>query len=120
MKAESMKVVYIAGPFRGGSAWIIEQNIRRAEEAALEVATVGAMPLCPHTNTRFFHGTLADEFWMRGTMALLLRCDAVFLVEGWEHSRGSRAERDEAQSRGLPCFQSLRLLEKWVQEKVGP
>ena len=51
-----MKLVYIAGPFRGSSAWDIEENIRVAERAALEVWKMGAAALCPHTNTRFFQG----------------------------------------------------------------
>lgn len=112
---ESMKVVYIAGPFRASSAWLIEQNVRRAEQAAFDVASLGAMPMCPHTNTRFFHGTLSEQFWIDGTKALLLRCDAVYLVEGWECSIGSLGERDEAERRRLPCFQSMIMLASWIK-----
>ena len=49
-----MKVVYIAGPYTAPDAWQRELNIRAAEMMAMEVAKLGAMPLCPHTNTRFF------------------------------------------------------------------
>jgi hypothetical protein len=77
-----VKVIYICGPFTGPRAWDIEQNVRRAEERALEVAMLGASPLCPHTNTRFFHGTLSEEFWYAATAELLLRCDALITVEG--------------------------------------
>ena len=60
-----MKVVYIAGPFRGPNAWEIEQNIRRAESLALEVWRAGAAALCPYTNTRFFQGAAPDDVWLR-------------------------------------------------------
>lgn len=99
-----MIVVYIAGPFRGPSAWAIEQNIRRAEALALEVWAAGLVALCPHTNTRFFQGALPDEVWLQGDLELLRRCDAVLLVEGWEQSVGAQAEKTAAEARGIPIF----------------
>jgi hypothetical protein len=99
-----MKVIYIAGKFRGPNAWVIENNIRRAEEAAFEVAKLGAAPLCPHTNTRFFHGTQTDQWWLDATLALLRKCDAIFLIKGWEESAGARSEHAEAQTMRIPIF----------------
>lgn len=97
-------VIYIAGPFRGANAWEVEQNIRRAEELAFEVARLGAMPLCPHTNMRFSDRTLTAQFWLDGTMELMRRCDAVVFTKDWERSAGARGERAEAGRLGLPCF----------------
>ncbi len=105
-----MKVVYIAGPFTGRTAWDIESNIRQSETVALNVAYAGAMPLCPHTNTRFFHGQLTAEFWYEGTLELLRRCDAIFL-HNWENSAGSIRERNLAIEIGMPIFESLEELE---------
>jgi hypothetical protein len=102
-----MKVIYIAGPFRGVNTWEVEQNVRRAESVAFAVALTGAMPLCPHTNTRFFNGTITAEFWLRGTLELLRRADAVVLVAGWEKSIGTRAEIVEADKIGIPVFEFL-------------
>jgi hypothetical protein len=99
-----MKVIYIAGRFRGKTAWDVEQNIRRAEDVAFNVACLGAMPLCPHTNTRFFDGTLTAEFWLSGTMELMKRCDAVFLVSGYEDSEGSKEEVVKALELNMPVF----------------
>jgi len=99
-----MKVVYIAGPFTGDTAWAIEQNIRKAEELALRVAQMGGAPLCPHTNTRFFHGTCTAEFWYAATMALLKKCDAIVMVNGWEESKGSKEEHAWALDNNVPVF----------------
>lgn len=100
-----MKVVYVAGPFRAPNAWEIERNIRRAEETAmLLIEQMGIMPMIPHANTRFFHGTQTDQFWLDGTMELLRRCDAVFLGRGWERSSGSKAEKAEAERLKIPVF----------------
>lgn len=102
-----VKVVYIAGPFRGPNSWAVEQNIRNAENMAFEVASAGCMPLCPHTMTRFFNGTLTDEFWLGGALDLLRRCDAILLLPGWWGSVGSVAERVEAIRIGLPVLHGM-------------
>ena len=99
-----MKVVYIAGKFRGKTAWHVARNVRAAEEVGYQVAALGAMPLIPHANTAHFDGTLTAEFWLEGTMELLRRCDAVIMVPGWLDSKGALAERAEAGRLGLPVF----------------
>ncbi len=110
-----MKVIYIAGPFRGPNAWVIEQNIRRAEELALAVWRSGAAALCPHTNTRFFQGAADDAVWLEGDLELLRRCDAVLVTPDWQRSTG--AQEFEVTFAGLheiPIFYDLLLLQQWL------
>lgn len=114
MNTKTMPVIYIAGPFRGANAWEVEQNIRRAESLAFQVAQLGAMPLCPHTNTRYFDGTLTGEFWLEGTLELLRRCDAVLFTPCWLRSSGARGEHAEAERLGLPCFMTIGELADWL------
>lgn len=102
-----MKLVYISGPFRSPNAWEIEQNIRRAEEIALEVWKAGAAVICPHANTRFFQGTAADAVWLKGDLEMVRRCDAIVTAPGWNHSRGAQAEIMLAHTLALPVFHSL-------------
>lgn len=109
-----MKVVYVAGKFRGPTAWAIEQNIRDAEEVGMQVAELGASPLIPHANTRFFSGTLTDEFWLAATMAMLERCDAVVMVPNWRDSTGAMAERDRALGLGIKVCYSAGDLGDWL------
>jgi hypothetical protein len=104
----------VAGPFRGPTAWDIERNVRRAEELAFEVFQLGAMPLIPHANTRFFHGQGPDEFWIEGTLELLRRSDALILVDGWTRSSGSRGEVIEARAMGRPVFNAIPELAEWL------
>lgn len=110
-----MKVVYVAGPFRGPNAWEIEENIRRAERLALQVWRSGAAALCPHTNTRFFQGAADDAVWLDGDLELLARCDAVILTPNWRESSGARAEHGFATSRGIPVFHEIRDLTDWMK-----
>jgi hypothetical protein len=111
-----MKVVYVAGPFRGKTEWDVAENIRAAERIGFEVARLGMMPLIPHANTAHFNGTMTAEFWLAGTMELLRRCDAVVFSPEWERSAGSVAEEQEARRLRLPCFFSISALESWAHE----
>lgn len=118
-----MKIVYVAGKFRGKTAWDVAENVRAAERVGYQVALAGAMPLIPHANTAHFDGTLTAGFWLNGTMALLLRCDAVMMVAGWPDSAGSIAERDVAKTIGLPVFDAgdYQALSDWLAAEVeGP
>ncbi len=107
-----MQVAFIAGPFRGKNPWEVEQNIRAAECVGFRVAELGYMPLIPHTNTRFFDGTLTDEFWLKGTRELLKRCDIMVMVEKNSHrkSAGTMAEFIFASKNLIPvyCLDTLR------------
>lgn len=102
-----MKVIYVAGPFRGKDSWEMENNIRRAEAIALEVWRAGAAAICPHANTRFFQGTAPDSVWLDGDLDILRRCDAVLMTPDWERSAGARAERDLALKLGIPVLYEL-------------
>jgi hypothetical protein len=108
------KIVYIAGPFRGPSAWHIAENVRNAERLALDVWRAGAAALCPHLNTANFQGAAPDDLWLRGDLELLSRCDAVLLAPGWERSEGARAEYQHARSLGLPVFDTMAQVAAWL------
>lgn len=102
-----MKLVYVAGPYRGFSAWEIECNIVAARKLGAKVAQAGAYPVIPHSNTAHFDGLASDELWLNGTLELMRRCDAVVFTTDWQRSSGARAERVEAERMGLPCFEDM-------------
>ena len=110
-----MRVIYVAGPFRGQNSWEIEENIRRSERLALEVWRLGAACICPHTNTRFYQGAAPDSVWLDGDLEILGRCDGVMLTEDWQRSAGARAEVEYAKARGIPVFLSLEALDRWLR-----
>jgi len=114
-KPKYRKVIYIAGPFRAPHAWGIEQNVRVAEELALQVWLIGAACICPHSNTRFFQGAAPDHIWLEGDLAILLKCDFVLMTPNWEKSAGARKERDSAIEHGIPVFYSLVSLVHWLE-----
>lgn len=117
-----MRKVYIAGPFRGATPWAVECNVREAEVLALQVAQLGAVPVCPHTMTRFFDKTLPDQFWIEATLELLRMCQAVVFTPRWESSSGARGEEVEARRLGLPRFVApadIPALAAWIRTAKG-
>jgi nucleoside 2-deoxyribosyltransferase len=99
-----MKLIYVAGPFRGKDSWAMECNIRRAEAIALEVWRGGFACICPHSNTRFFQGAADDKVWLEGDLEILKRCDAVIMTPNWRTSSGAKAEYLYALAREIPVF----------------
>lgn len=106
---------YVAGPFRGSNAWEVAQNVRRAEEVAIEIWRVpGCACICPHTNTAHFDGAADDETFLSGDLEILRRCDFVVTTPGlWSLSSGARAEVNEARRLGLPVFFDVASLRLW-------
>jgi hypothetical protein len=110
-----MKLVYIAGPFRGKNAWEVENNIREAEGVGFAVANLGMIPVIPHTMYRFFDGTLDDKFWLDATLELMHRCDALLLSTGWRKSEGANKESELFNG---PQFENIISLKQWSLEST--
>lgn len=92
-----IKVAYIAGPLTAPTQWQREQNIRAAEEVSIAAARIlGVFPYTPHSSARYFWGEISDEFWIEGELEILRRCDMLVLCPGYENSKGTIAEIEEA------------------------
>ena len=111
-------VIYIAGPYRNPSNWEIHKNIFRAEELAFNVWAAGMSALSPHLNTAHFQYALPDEAWLDGDLAMLARCDAMIVTEGWKRSQGTQAEVAFAERWGIPVFFYLATLVDWAEAKI--
>ena len=98
-----MKVIYISGPYRGdGTPDQIFENIMRARAAAKKVWQDGNAAICPHMNTAFMDGAADDSVWLKGDMAILCRCDEMYVLPGWEDSAGTKQEIVTASCLKLP------------------
>lgn len=114
-----MKLIYVAGPFRGPTTWDIEQNVRVAEVEALKLWQLGIAVFCPHLNGRYFIGAVPeDSIWPNGDLEILSRCDAIYMGPGWSGSPGAHVELTIAMKLGLRCFyhDDIESLKEWVRE----
>uniref|UniRef100_A0A6M3JHD9 DUF4406 domain-containing protein n=1 Tax=viral metagenome TaxID=1070528 RepID=A0A6M3JHD9_9ZZZZ len=99
-----MKIIYVAGKYRAKTEWALEENIRHAEREAVKLWQHGWAVICPHKNTAHFGGVCTDATWLDGDLEILKRCDAIYMLAGWDLSSGARAERELAKSSGIEIF----------------
>lgn len=100
-------LLYVAGPYRGHSLAEVDHNIQTARRVAIAIWEQGHYAICPHLNTANFHDDckVVDEgHYLRGYIKIVLRCDGVVMVPGWEGSEGAREERRVAIENHLPVF----------------
>jgi len=98
---EHRNILYICGPYRASTVHGMKRNIRLAEKAMEWAWVHGWTPLCPHTNSAFIDGLVPDRVILAGYCKLLLRCDAVLLLRGYEESEGAVAELSLAEERNI-------------------
>lgn len=108
------KIVYVAGRYRAPTPWGVRQNIEAAARLAATVWAAGAVALCPHLNAAHMEGVVDEETFINGTLALMMRCDAVITVEGWEHSVGAQAEVEMAHILDMPVFHDIGAMWEWL------
>lgn len=97
-----MRVVYLAGPYRAKTINEIYENVQRARKDALRLWKLGYAVICPHMNTALMDGALPDNIWLDGDLEILHRCDAIYLMEGWESSIGTCKEVEFAKAHNIP------------------
>ena len=113
--------IYIAGPMRG----ILNYNFDAFDQAAVYLATEGLVPVNPaeldrqdgsYESWELFRGDTEynwDKFpgddedfkvCVARDISHLLKCDAIYLLKGWEKSYGAKAELAAAEWLGLTVF----------------
>ncbi len=101
-----MKVVYVAGPYRSTCEWQLEEFLRHAEDESLKLWKKGWAVICPHKNTAHFGGALniPNSVWLDGDLEILKRCDAIYMLKGWEGSEGAKGELSLAENINIPVY----------------
>jgi hypothetical protein len=113
------KLVFLACKYSEPHTYQIARNIHHATHFAHEVALLGAVPLCPALIGSHFEGTQSYLWWGDAYINLLRRCDAVFMVPGYERSNGAMKEMTEALAIGLPVFFELDDLKGWLDNQAA-
>lgn len=98
--------LYVAGPMSG----LPEYNYPAFHEAARKLRAAGYEVLNPADTGR----PLGDPWqaFMRDAISLLIECDAVALLDGWQNSRGARVESNLARNLSMTRWP----VDRWLTE----
>jgi len=100
--------VYVAGKLNADAVGYI-QNMHRMIRTAKEVRDEGFAVYVPCND--FLEGLVDGEFdykdYFDNSQPWLLASQAVFLVPGWEDSKGTAREIELAKSKKIPVFDDL-------------
>jgi len=108
------KLIFCACKYTEIHTYLIQRNIHNATYWVQEVALLGGMPLCPAMIGANLEGVQSYTWWGDAYINLLRRCDAVFMVPGYECSNGATKEETEALALGMPVFYQLADLKGWL------
>jgi len=118
-----MHLIYVAGSYRADHPYQVKLNIQAAERTGMEVAKLeNAFPVIPHCCCAHWDGLRDGQYFIDGTMEMMLRCDAVLLVLGsnlrtsadYKSSPGTVGEVEAARKTGIPVFTKLADLRVWL------
>lgn len=97
--------LYIAGPITG-----IENYLENFDKAAVELVNKGFEVASPTWFSA--QGEMLGWDWntyMKATIQMMLNCDGVALLPGWDNSRGAAIERELAERLGM----KIKALSEW-------
>jgi len=110
-------MILIAGPYRSGTnddPELMQQNLNRLEAVALPLFKLGhipmigewvALPLLKNAGSKHPGDDAYEEILYPAAHRLLLKCDAVFRIEG--ASKGADEDVRIAKERGLKIYYRL-------------
>lgn len=109
--------VYVAGAYSADNVLDVLKNIGRGEQYSSDLFMDGFAPFCPWHDKEYVFLNWDKEFTVEQfynySMAWLEVSDCVFLVPGWERSKGTLAEIKRAEELGIPVFDDLHELYSW-------
>jgi hypothetical protein len=102
------KLVYVAGALRSNIPEYIK-NMHRMIKEADKVRRSGFAVIIPCED--LLRGLVCGDYdfedYFENSYEMLTRCDAVYVIPGWEKSEGTKKEIKKAQSLNIPVYFEL-------------
>ena len=105
-------LIYLSGAITGTTEEEWASNYQKGRDIAIEFCKHKIPYFSPHLNgwkfdkeTGLEHVTWRD--YMDMDLEIISRCSGLYMMEGWESSKGAVEEREYAISLGLPIFYKI-------------
>ena len=106
-----MIVIYVSGKYTDKTPELQEQNTEKAKQVAIKLWNMGYSVICPHMNTYHFDTTpnceLSYDDYIKGDIAAIDCCDAIYMVGNWKQSKGAKIEHRYAVINEIPILHSM-------------
>jgi len=103
--------VYVAGPYSDPDVMRVCDNIWCGINAAVTLLRNGFAPFCPWLDILMAiqagPNALTVGELKAYSLAWLERADCLFVLPGWEHSEGTKAEINRAQELEIPVYYDM-------------
>lgn len=113
-----MKRVYVAGAYNANNIIDCLKNIGRGQYYSARIFMMGAAPFCPWHDKEYVIQNWSDDFTVKQfydySIAWLKVSDVVFLVPGWENSKGTLAEIEIAKQMNIPIVKDFSSLNEVI------
>lgn len=111
-----MKRVYVAGAYSADNVLDCLRNIGKGEEYSTIIFNMGFAPFCPWHDKDFIIRNWNADYTVQQfydfCIAWLEVSQYMFLVPGWENSKGTLKEIDIAKRLSIPIFETFDDLRK--------
>lgn len=113
--------VYVAGAYSSNNTIEVLKNIGKGEKLAAEVFLNGFAPFVPWSDRSFIFHFPEKEFdvkdFYKYSMEWLNVSDCVILVPGWEFSKGTLKEIEQADRLGIPVFKDIESMKNYYKNR---
>lgn len=102
-----MKTIFISGKYYDKDYYILQDNIRYAENVGVQLLFKKWNVIIPHKNFEFAHiyfDSLNSDFWLERCLTLLSKCDSILMLRNWKKSDGAKKEYKFAKENNIPIF----------------
>ena len=109
-------LVYVGGSMTAESSIGWAENCFAWVRPVHDILKAGAACHAPGIQGIFYQKDFTHEEIMPLDLKVLSRCDLLFVLPGWQHSRGTRDEVDFATRHGIPWTDDWDTLLQWIEE----
>jgi hypothetical protein len=116
--------VYVAGPIQGQKGLLDSlANLEHGQKATAQLFQLGFSPFpvfCDHLFIQKVRPVPPIQDVYNYSLEWLKASDAMYVLPGWEHSTGCKAEMKEAERSGVPIFHDVTDLCAWADKQIIP
>ena len=91
--------VYISGPITGTADYM--ERFQRVED---RMAAAGIVAINPARVNAQLPETLMHDEYMKTSLAMLDICEGIYMMKGWQQSKGCRIEFEHAYEHGIAIY----------------